>query len=125
MVCHLKLMLRGYYHAVEKTLQTDCQGRVRLGTLANVRRVSCEVVPQGDVQVKPLKQDLSVLPRATLPKRFQLLEGERARLPSCGLQELYLKAGRHYLSRLTDRLVLEEGATVLQGLEPGTYELLG
>jgi hypothetical protein len=73
LIANLKFMLKGYHREVEKTLMTDAEGRVALGHLQGVRYLVSDIVPQGDIQVKGLRQELSYLPKVTFPHFFQLL----------------------------------------------------
>lgn len=60
-IANLSFSLNNFHRNVEKILQTNAEGRIKLGPLTGVRRVASSITPQGDISVEKLNVDLTEL----------------------------------------------------------------
>lgn len=51
MVSLLKFSIYGYHKVIESTLQTDFNGRIKLGHLDGVRNINSNFISQGDIEI--------------------------------------------------------------------------
>lgn len=119
--CRLDLQHRDYRDPVTVTLQTDADGRVHLGTLADIHHLQVSAASgfTGAFQLR----DAAV---SALPVSLQGAAGEPMRLPYTGSAAAPTRAEFSLLGTERDefgRLALVDGFLELRGLEPGDYEL--
>ncbi|MBX3462200.1 MAG: hypothetical protein KF830_03440 [Planctomycetes bacterium] len=120
LTCQLQLRHRDYTDPVEVALQTDAQGRIRLGELRAIESLAVQSAAGIGGQFE--------LPRAAcrLPTALHGLAGETLRLPYQGTAREPSRAEFSLLGVERDefsRLALADGFLELRGLEPGDYEL--
>lgn len=120
------LVLRARHQQVDAvistTLQTDGDGRVRLGALSGLKQL--EARGPGGVTRRLTPPS----PWAAYPTVIHALEGEEIRLPlpgDAGADEVVLFEQRRGVLRrqVRDEIEVAEGELILKGLERGDYQL--
>jgi len=119
-VCRLELFHRDYTEPVKVSLQTDEEGRIELGRLRGIYRVSVNKEGGGGGSFE-LNSG-----RVLLPATMHAAAGETLRVPYQGASPSPTRAEFSLLSHnhdAFDRLAITDGFLELRGLDAGDYEL--